>query len=510
MEPPPEEFIPTYFGGDLSVYSSDTQDRDTGEGSHNESGSAPTTPQLHAAPEPDKGRSAKDTESGAHLSPVIGLSDARPTRVESAEGMGGTAGGLPESQTQQRTSGLSSSYLGKEGELLPPLSENTPASSPDFRSKAMKPRTRQYATSPRYSNPKKQQAHTRDSSFRVVSYNVLADGPHYALSYKHQYCSIRDRLWEARYPRILDEIDGYDGDILCFQETTATTFRRNFAVDLQASGYRAIHAIRNRQAGHHTTAVFVRNETLSVVHLVMLKYAEMAHDLLREEKSVPIRNLLKLLTELDDVAIICHLRHRSSESPVVVATTHLHYNPVNPHLKAMQANLLLDALSSHLQKWNLDPTGTQVVLAGDLNSLPKKTVPDEFDPVLPEGGLVSGVYELITEGSLPETHLDHPSTREPSICKGVPALSSSLRLRSAMLVALGAEPLLTTKTADFCGTLDYVFVNNPGAVLRVLDMPVKTQQEARDFPPIPDGGGVAVGSHSACSRLGGGAPLPSS
>ena len=73
----------------------------------------------------------------------------------------------------------------------------------------------------------------------------LADGPHYALSYRHQYCSIRDRLWEARYPRILAEIDGYDADVLCLQETTATTFRKNFAVDLQASDYPNPHPDRN-------------------------------------------------------------------------------------------------------------------------------------------------------------------------------------------------------------------------------------------------------------------------
>ena len=277
----------------------------------------------------------------------------------------------------------------------------------------MKPRTRQYVTAPRYTSATSRQAETRESSFRVVSYNILADGPHYALSFRHQYCSIRDRLWESRYPRILAEIDGYDADILCLQETTAGTFRKNFAVDLQASGYRAIHAIRNRQAGHHTTAVFVRNESFSVVHLVMLRYADMALELLKEESSVPMRNVLKLLTEFDDVAIICHLRHRASETPVVVATTHLHYNPINPHLKAMQSWLLMEALQSHLTKWSLDPHETHLVLAGDLNSLPNKTVPDEFDTVLPPGGLVSGVYELITEGELPTSHLDHPHHENP-------------------------------------------------------------------------------------------------
>ena len=43
-----------------------------------------------------------------------------------------------------------------------------------------------------------------------------------------------------------------------------------------------------------------------------------------------------------------------------------------------------------------------IVIAGDFNSLAVKATPDEFDAVreFPAGGLVSGVYTLISTGML--------------------------------------------------------------------------------------------------------------
>lgn len=324
-------------------------------------------------------------------------------------------------------------------------------------------------------------------SFRLVTYNILADGPIYALSSRHQYCPLKHRRWEQRYPRLLKEITAYDADIICLQETTMGTYRQNLGPDLQAAGYRAIHALRRPDPSYHSTAMFVRSSTFSVVHLAIVRYSEMAGLLMADHHKVtPFGDWYKAYREvaaLDDVAIICQLRHRSTNEQVLVVTTHIHFNPVNPHLKTMQAWLLMEAAQSHITKWKL-PEDTNVVLAGDFNSLPRKTDPDDFDPVLPKGGLVSGVYELITTGALPSHHLDHPATRVG--LHGLGSLSTKLCLQSAMAIALGEEPPLTTKTADFQGTLDYIFVRMPQHVVRVLQMPFEGLHEAEAFPPIPN------------------------
>merc|ERR1712159_450949 len=100
--------------------------------------------------------------------------------------------------------------------------------------------------------------------------------------------------------------------------------------------------------------MFVRNSVFSVVHLAMIRYAELAHELMKHEQNAEMYSVLKDLVTLDDVAIICHLRHRETDTAVVAVTTHLHFHPMNPHLKALQSWLLMESVQNHItSKWNL-------------------------------------------------------------------------------------------------------------------------------------------------------------
>lgn len=68
-------------------------------------------------------------------------------------------------------------------------------------------------------------AEGRDS-LRLVSYNILGDGAKLALSEKHGYCPRELRVWgdegaaggKGRCTRLVEEIAGYQPDLLCVQE----------------------------------------------------------------------------------------------------------------------------------------------------------------------------------------------------------------------------------------------------------------------------------------------------
>jgi len=68
-------------------------------------------------------------------------------------------------------------------------------------------------------------AEGRDS-VRLVSYNILGDGAKLALSEKHGYCPRELRVWgdegaaggKGRCTRLVEEIAGYQPDLLCVQE----------------------------------------------------------------------------------------------------------------------------------------------------------------------------------------------------------------------------------------------------------------------------------------------------
>eukprot|EP00913_Durusdinium_trenchii_P012084 g11349.t1 len=112
-----------------------------------------------------------------------------------------------------------------------------------------------------------------------------------------------------------------------------------------------------------------------------------------------------------------------------VATSHLYWDPRFPDLKLLQAFLLDQELS--------DFTGG-LILAGDLNSTPL------LDGRSSGEGVLSGVYQLLTQGDVEVLHPHHPVQMRP---KDVPEFRIS-PYRSAAVEARGAEAA-TNASADF-------------------------------------------------------------
>lgn len=67
----------------------------------------------------------------------------------------------------------------------------------------------------------------RRAAFRVVTYNVLAPSSRFGLSEKYDsYCPRRYREWSYRFPRILEQLDALDGDIVGIQARSAAAAPR--------------------------------------------------------------------------------------------------------------------------------------------------------------------------------------------------------------------------------------------------------------------------------------------
>lgn len=120
-----------------------------------------------------------------------------------------------------------------------------------------------------------------------------------------------------------------------------------------------------------------------------------------------------------------------------------------------------------------------IVVAGDFNSLSMKTRSDEFDTI-PDSvpHLVSGTYQLLTQGGMCTSHQDHPLQRlrpgdAKSMLCALPLHASGIHLESAYAVAHGGrEPPTTNHTPGFSGCLDYVLCSPLHFnVVGVLDMP---------------------------------------
>ena len=53
---------------------------------------------------------------------------------------------------------------------------------------------------------------------RLVTWNILADGPGLALSNKHDYCPLDLREWPGRVQRIITTLRSFNADLVCLQE----------------------------------------------------------------------------------------------------------------------------------------------------------------------------------------------------------------------------------------------------------------------------------------------------
>ena len=62
---------------------------------------------------------------------------------------------------------------------------------------------------------------------RIITWNILADGPGLALSSKHDYCPLELREWPGRVQRILSTLRSYEADLVCLQECSAAAFARD-------------------------------------------------------------------------------------------------------------------------------------------------------------------------------------------------------------------------------------------------------------------------------------------
>ena len=70
---------------------------------------------------------------------------------------------------------------------------------------------------------------------RVVSYNLLANK--YALTQNHDYCPLEFRRWSYRLPRLLEELLGFQGDIVCLQEVEEGVFEEDIGRQMHKEGF---------------------------------------------------------------------------------------------------------------------------------------------------------------------------------------------------------------------------------------------------------------------------------
>lgn len=312
-----------------------------------------------------------------------------------------------------------------------------------------------------------------ERGFTVMTANVLSP----TLSQYHTYAREEHRAWPARLAKLLEFVDVARPSVVCLQEVPGTADGTwNGSKDTCAAlrelfwnrGYQSVYA-RKLDSSKNP----VQPSSLQLGNLLLYKHDEFAH---LQARVLGYASALALhcrhneaqqkhYTTGGHTAAIVRVQHRASGRVVVLATTHLTPLYTLPEVQLAQVASLLEEVSV------LAGPDVPVVIGGDFNTTP-----------LDRSGDMTAVYEYLSTGVVSIQHpqleanlnatLPFPLLRAPNDS----TVTHSLRLCSAYASKLGVEPAFTNKTADFEGTLDYIWLSAEILnVAQVLETPSRDQ-----------------------------------
>ncbi|XP_063837803.1 protein angel homolog 1 isoform X1 [Ostrinia nubilalis] len=194
--------------------------------------------------------------------------------------------------------------------------------------------------------------------FRVVSYNVLAQYLLECHPYLYTDCSPRNLKWNVRAARLYDEITNLAPDILCLQEVQASHLD-SFYSKFEDMGY---FGIFKQKTGHRQDgcAIYFKTSVFELEDHISVEFYQ---------PELPILNR-------DNIGIMVKLVPRAQpRSPIVVATTHLLYNPKRTDVRLAQIQVLLAEIDRFAYYTTARESGhLPIILTGDLNSTPDSAV----------------------------------------------------------------------------------------------------------------------------------------
>nr|XP_045614554.1 uncharacterized protein LOC123768191 isoform X1 [Procambarus clarkii] len=314
--------------------------------------------------------------------------------------------------------------------------------------------------------------------FTVMCYNVLCDK--YATRQMYGYCPSWALEWEYRKKGIMDEIKHYLADIITLQEVETDQFFNFFLPELKNDGYdgifspksRAKHMSENERKYVDGCAIFWRTSKFTLVKERLIEFNQLAmanHD--------GSEDMLNRVMTKDNIGLAALLETKEAawentevlpdksqvNQSVLVCTAHIHWDPEFCDVKLIQTIMLMSEIrqiigqivdeSQHRSRLGrkIDPGSIQLLLCGDLNSLPD-----------------SGVVEFLTKGSVSMDHEDFKGfgyktcLQKIAMTKNNNSLVNSsaniythnYRLSAAYDFAIMAY---TNYTYDFKGIIDYIF-----------------------------------------------------
>ncbi|KAM0733217.1 2',5'-phosphodiesterase 12 [Formica fusca] len=297
-----------------------------------------------------------------------------------------------------------------------------------------------------------------DRSFRIMSYNILADtyaDSDFSKDVLYPYCPQYALDMDYRKQLILKEIIGFNSDIICLQEVDRKINEYDLLPSLYMLNYDGVFVTKNEiNEGLATFFNQERFEKLGFEYSVMAQNTDFPRFAAIWSKINNERTKKRFFGRNTTIQVTI-LRSKENRSEIlVIGNTHLYFKPDADHIRLLQgyyAIIYVHEVAKKIREENPE-CNTSVILCGDFNSVPE-----------------CGIYQLMTENYVPETCVDWRSNAEEAI------ENVSLMQDLCMSSACGT-PEYTNYTPEFSGCLDYIFYERDKfEVEQIIPMPSKEE-----------------------------------
>ncbi|KAK5660177.1 hypothetical protein OQA88_13647 [Cercophora sp. LCS_1] len=331
---------------------------------------------------------------------------------------------------------------------------------------------------------------------KVMTWNILCDK--FATTSLYGYTPSDALSWDYRKERIMEEIRERDADILCLQEIATDVFREFFSPELAKQGYKGIHWPRPKAKTMSEKdaqavdgcAVFFKAAKWIILDKVLIDYANIA---INRPDMKNHHDIFNRVMPKDNIGIICLFESRQTGARIIVANTHLAWEPTLADVKLVQTAILMEKVTSLAEKyvrWPAlkDKRGTQLPPSllqdgQEPSDLPEPAPSQEYRsnteiPLLICGDYNStpdsSVYELLSQGRVLPTHKDFGQHQYGSLTRDGVEHPFSMRSAYMHLDKTPDELAFTNYVPNFAQVIDYIWYStNTLEVVELLGPPDK-------------------------------------
>ncbi|MCJ1414381.1 Glucose-repressible alcohol dehydrogenase transcriptional effector [Xylographa parallela] len=319
-------------------------------------------------------------------------------------------------------------------------------------------------------------------SFTVLDYNILCDKA--ATRAQYGYTPSKALTWEYRRDLILEEIKFYDADIVCLQEVDVESYNEFFRRELAVQRYKGVFWPRSRartMADKEARLVDGCATFYKAQKFIMLdkQVIEFANTAINRPDMKGEHDIFNRIMPRDNIAVVTFLENRLTGSRMMVANTHIFWDPAYEDVKIVQVAILMEQITKLADRWASFPPCLDKA-AFRFTEQDSETDPEvpEIPPAEPGPSLEyangasipliiccdlncakgSGVYDLLDRGSVPHDHPDLDSRRYGNFTRD--GISHPFHLKSAYDEdTVDGEKILefTNYTPGFSGILDYIW-----------------------------------------------------